>query len=333
MKYSFKIEGSSGNLYTVSFFLENDRMFSECNCIAGMKGIFCKHIYQILSGDVNSMDNDSDEVLTEFYNKLLNIKYGFEDFHNYKPSLSSKLVSNHQKDKLIHFISPEGFNIKGFGKVHLKTAIENNLIKDPIDILKLHLKKEFIIEKDIFSKVKIEKILLAIEESKKIKYINFLIALGIPYIGEEKAKIISKTTKCIDQCFNYSLDEVLDVYNFGIEASHSFIDFFASNKEYINNLLKEGVEISYDINKYHNETLKLKKVAFTGKLSQLERREVKSLVEKLGGESVDVINSDLDILVIGQKVGSKLEKAKKIPTILILTEAEFLERYCFEIFS
>lgn len=330
MNYTFKIQGSLGNLYTVSFYLENNRMVSECNCMAGKNGLFCKHRYQILTGDIDVLD---DELLVEFYNELLNIKYGFEDFYNYKSHTYSKGISNHQKDKLMHFISPDGFNIKGFGKVHLKKVIDNGFVKEPSDILKLYLKKEIIIEKGVFSKAKIENILSAIEESKKIKYANFLIALGIPYIGEEKAKIISKTTKHIQECFGYSLEEVLDVYNFGLEASHAFIDFFSSNKEYINNLLNQGVEINYDINKRQNETLKFKRVAFTGKLSRLERREVKTLVEELGGESIDVINSDLDILVIGEKVGSKLEKAKKISTILILTEEEFLEKYCFEFFS
>ncbi|MGL4953911.1 MAG: helix-hairpin-helix domain-containing protein [Cetobacterium sp.] len=332
MSYDFIVEGSLGDLYAVSFSIENNTLFSKCNCMAGLNGLFCKHRYQILSEDISHIRDLNIEILNDFYSELSNVKKGLDDFYNYKPRTYSKKISNHEKDKLVHFISPEGFNIKGFGKAHLKKVIENGLVTEPIDILKLYLKKDFIIENNIFTKSKIESIILSIEESKKIKYSDFLIALGIPYIGEVNAKIISKHTNNLYECFTISLDEIIENFNLGIDASKSFKDFFDLNKKYIQELLDQGIEIVYNINKQQNQTLKAKKIAFTGKLQRLERREVKNLVEELGGESVDSINSELNILVIGEKVGSKLEKAKKIPTILILTEEEFITKYCTDIY-
>jgi DNA ligase (NAD+) len=63
---------------------------------------------------------------------------------------------------------------------------------------------------------------------------------------------------------------------------------------------------------------------FTGTLNELKRREAEALVEKNGGKILSGVSSKLSYLVVGEDAGSKLEKAKKIPSIKILTEKEFL---------
>ncbi len=48
------------------------------------------------------------------------------------------------------------------------------------------------------------------------------------------------------------------------------------------------------------------------------------MVEKGGGKILGGVSSKLNYLVVGEDAGSKLEKAKKIPSIRILTEDEFM---------
>jgi len=48
------------------------------------------------------------------------------------------------------------------------------------------------------------------------------------------------------------------------------------------------------------------------------------MVENLGGKIVSGVSSKLHYLVVGEDAGSKLEKAKKIPSIKILNEKDFL---------
>jgi DNA ligase (NAD+) len=48
------------------------------------------------------------------------------------------------------------------------------------------------------------------------------------------------------------------------------------------------------------------------------------MVEQHGGKLVSGVSSKLNYLVVGEDAGSKLEKAKKINTIRIITEDEFL---------
>ena len=47
--------------------------------------------------------------------------------------------------------------------------------------------------------------------------------------------------------------------------------------------------------------------------------------QKKGGKIVSGVSSKLNFLVVGENAGSKLEKAKRIPSIHILNEDEFLK--------
>jgi DNA ligase (NAD+) len=64
---------------------------------------------------------------------------------------------------------------------------------------------------------------------------------------------------------------------------------------------------------------------FTGTLTELKRSEAEELVEKNGGKLLSGVSSKLNYLIVGEDAGSKLEKAKKIPSIKVLTEQDFLK--------
>ena len=64
---------------------------------------------------------------------------------------------------------------------------------------------------------------------------------------------------------------------------------------------------------------------FTGTLMHLKRSEAEEKVEKNGGKILGGVSSKLNYLVVGEDAGSKLEKAKKIPSIKILSENEFMQ--------
>jgi DNA ligase (NAD+) len=63
---------------------------------------------------------------------------------------------------------------------------------------------------------------------------------------------------------------------------------------------------------------------FTGTLPTLKRSDAEAMVETNGGKLLSSVSANLTYLVAGEEAGSKLEKAKKITSIKIITEAEFL---------
>ena len=64
---------------------------------------------------------------------------------------------------------------------------------------------------------------------------------------------------------------------------------------------------------------------FTGTLTRFKRSEAEALVESHGGQVLGGVSSKLDYLVAGDDAGSKLEKARKLATVKIISEDEFLK--------
>lgn len=78
-------------------------------------------------------------------------------------------------------------------------------------------------------------------------------------------------------------------------------------------------ELSPDVN------LKGQTFLFTGTLPTLKRSEAEAMAEENGGQILTGVSAKLNYLVVGEDAGSKLEKAKKINTVKIISEAEFLQ--------
>lgn len=63
---------------------------------------------------------------------------------------------------------------------------------------------------------------------------------------------------------------------------------------------------------------------FTGTLPTLKRSEAEAMVEANGGQILGGVSAKLNYLVVGEDAGSKLDKAKKLNTVKIISEGEFL---------
>jgi DNA ligase (NAD+) len=55
------------------------------------------------------------------------------------------------------------------------------------------------------------------------------------------------------------------------------------------------------------------------------RKEAEELAAKNGAKNISAVSSNLNILVVGEKAGSKLAKAKALGTVEIMTEEDFLK--------
>lgn len=57
----------------------------------------------------------------------------------------------------------------------------------------------------------------------------------------------------------------------------------------------------------------------------MKRSDAEALVEKNGGVILGSVTSKLNYLVVGEDAGSKLDKAKKLGTVQIINEQEFMQ--------
>ncbi|WP_350023799.1 NAD-dependent DNA ligase LigA [Pseudomonas protegens] len=141
------------------------------------------------------------------------------------------------KQAIIHFVSRRAMDIEGLGDKTIEQLVDENLIASPADLYRL--KYEQIIDLEGFAEVSSNKLLKAIEDSKRPALARFIYALGIPDVGEETAKVLARSLGSLERV-QQALPQVLTYLpDVGLEVAHEIHSFFedSHNQEVIGSLL------------------------------------------------------------------------------------------------
>ena len=179
-----------------------------------------------------------------------------------------------------------------------------------------------------FGKKSIDNLKAAIEASKSQPLHRLIYALGIRYVGETMAKTLAHAVDHLLQLQHFDEEALQKLEDVGPKVAGSVVQFF-SNKENIQ-MIKALGELGLQLKNEKKEfvsggNLDGQSFLFTGTLSKLKRSEAEDMVEQNGGKIVSGVSSKLNYLVVGEDAGSKLEKAKKITSIKIISEDQFLK--------
>ena len=231
-------------------------------------------------------------------------------------------------EKIKHFVSKEAFNIDGLGKKIIESFWELKLIRYPQDIFNLDFEK--ISGLDGWGKLSVANLKYSVDDKKNISLSKFIYSLGIRHIGQENAKLLSKTLKNANKFFdlgkNNNFEEIFNIDGIGETQINSIKDFFSNKKNLIVlNELKKILKIKDEKEISKNDILGEKTFMFTGKLVGISRAEAKSLVENNSGKIISNVSKKLDFLVTGEKpTARKINEAKNLD-IKIISQSEFLK--------
>ena len=228
-------------------------------------------------------------------------------------------------ERIAHFVSKDAMDIKNLGEANIKKFFELGLLKDIPGIFKLDF--EHIGTMEGFGKKSIDNLSLAIEASKKQPLHRLIYALGIRFVGETTAKTIASRINHILDLTRITETQLLEFEDIGVKVASSIVQFFNDpvQLEMINHLIQLGLNVEQTNHQKADGTLTGLNFLFTGTLTQLKRSEAEAMAEAKGGHILSGVSSKLNYLIVGEDAGSKLEKAKKIASIKIITEAEFIE--------
>ena len=231
------------------------------------------------------------------------------------------------KEKLKHFVSKEAFNIDGFGKKIVENFWKLNLIKLPQDIFKLDYDK--IEHLDGWGKQSVDNLRYSVDEKKQISLERFIYSLGIRHIGLENAKLLSRyfgsfeKFKTLSKKNNYS--DLLNIDGIGETQLVSIKNFFSKNINLkILNELDKVLNIQGAKVVNTKGLLRDKSFLVTGKLNNISRAEVKSLIEENSGTTVSSVSKKLNYLITGEKPTKKKIESAKALKIKIIDQDEFL---------
>ncbi len=229
-------------------------------------------------------------------------------------------------ERIIHFASKDAMDIRGLGEALVQKFYEQKLLLDITGIYKLNF--DAIGTLDGFGEKSIENLKEAINNSKSQPLHRLIFALGIRFVGETTAKALAQCIHHLLDLRNFSLDDLQNINDVGPKVAGSICNFF-SNQNNIE-ILQQLEELGLQLKNVKKEILTSGNInqqtfLFTGSLQKLKRSEAENLAETNGGIIVNGVSSKLHYLVVGADAGSKLEKAKKITSIKIISEDEFLK--------
>ncbi|HOK21500.1 MAG TPA: NAD-dependent DNA ligase LigA [Bacteroidales bacterium] len=242
--------------------------------------------------------------------------------------------------KLQHFISKDAMDIETLGEGKIELLFRKGLVISPADLYDLKydqllgLENEYEssdgkIRKVRFQQKTVENILKSIEKSKSKPFDRVLYALGIKNIGSIMAKNIANYAKSLDRLMQMSKEELRQIPDVGEITAQSIIDWFsdADNLDLIKRLKQAGLK--FDIEKETQQSEKLKGLNFviSGVFEEIERDDLKKLIEINGGKVVSSVSSNTDYLIAGENMGpAKRQKANEL-NVPIISFKEFLEKF------
>ncbi|MEO6723166.1 MAG: NAD-dependent DNA ligase LigA [Ferruginibacter sp.] len=229
-------------------------------------------------------------------------------------------------ERIIHFVSKDAMDIKSFGDANVRKFYDLGLLKDIPGIY--HLDFEAVSRLEGFGKRSIDNLQNAIEASKSQPLHRLIYGLGIRFVGETTAKTLANAVNHLLDYKDFTVEQMQNLEDVGIKVAGSIYRFFhdADNIQILEKLEASGISLKNQKKQSTgSDNLSGQTFLFTGTMVQLKRSDAEEMVEKNGGKIVSGVSSKLNYLVVGSDAGSKLEKAKRIHTIKIINEEDFIK--------
>ena len=223
-----------------------------------------------------------------------------------------------------YFVSKPAMNMERIGKEWIAVFTKSGLVKTPADLYKITRDDLFKFER--MGEKLASYMLESIENSKNTTLKRFIYALGIRQVGETTADLLAKYFTSVENFKKATINDLQNIEGIG-EISAKSIDDFLHNKKtlkLIDDLLDAGVNPVFEKLTTVESPLTGKNVVITGSIEGFTRNSAKEAAERLGATVQSAVSKNTDILIVGEKAGSKLKKAQELG-IQIMEADDFIK--------
>jgi len=222
----------------------------------------------------------------------------------------------------------------GIGEKLVEQLLEAKLIEKIPDLYRLQQAEIENLER--MGEKSAVNVLRELSKTKKMQLSKFLHALGIAKIGPELAILVAQFATSFDNLMqwvvdaeeqqdqeNEALNALVEIDGIGMIVARQVRDGLASRREMLIDLASI-IEVVDQPKAVDGGNLSGKTFCLTGSLTR-PRKEVQLAIKNAGGKVVGSVSAKLDILVAGEKAGSKLAKAESLQ-VLIWSEEELFSQ-------
>lgn len=226
------------------------------------------------------------------------------------------------KQRLVHFVRRKAMDVEGLGTKMIDTLVNKKLIHDVADLYALKYADLVVLER--FAEKSAENLMRAIQESKERSLSRLLFGLGIRHVGERAAEVLASRFRNMGALMQASHEELTEVEEVGPVMAEAIVQFFGipANRRVLEKLKQAGVNMAEKEFSKVEGPLSGKGFVLTGTLTSMARSDAEGLIHRLGGVTQLSVSKKTDFVVVGEKPGSKYQKALALG-IQILREAEF----------
>ena len=233
--------------------------------------------------------------------------------------------------RIIFHVSKPAMDIDGFGQSNVEKFYDLGWLKTMADVYRLDYEKIGALEG--FGKRSVENLEKAINKAKKNPIHRLLHSLTIHHLGKKVSRLIAAEIKHVFDLKEWTLETFTNIKDVGPVVAENVIAWFAEPKNI--EMLEIMESLGVNLNQTEGDIPKAlttdgpfsgKTILFTGTLQKMGRKVAQQKAEAAGAKNISGVSSKLDILVAGEKAGSKLKKATALGTVEILTEDEFIAK-------
>ncbi|PRO66229.1 NAD-dependent DNA ligase LigA [Alkalicoccus urumqiensis] len=234
------------------------------------------------------------------------------------------------REGLIHFVSRNAMNIDGLGEKVITQLFEYNLVEDVADLYRLE--REELLKLERMGEKSVDNLLKAIETSKENSLEKLLFGLGIRFVGSKAAETLAVEFESMHQLQKAEKEALTAIHDIGEKVADAVVTYF--EQEEVQHLLEElealGVNMEYTGPKRQqaeagDTPFSAKTFVLTGSMEAMTRGDAKKEIESRGGQVTSSVSKNTDVVVAGEKAGSKRTKAESLG-VEIWEEEAFLEK-------
>ena len=218
------------------------------------------------------------------------------------------------KEGLAHFASRNAMNIDGLGPKIIEQLWDKKLVRDFADLYRLN--EEQLLTLDKFGEKSATNLLTSIDNSRHNSVERLLFGLGIRHVGAKVARLIAEKFGSLDAVMEASAEDIAAVDTIGPTIGDSVATYFANAQvhQLIQELKDVRVNMEYTAASHVDPSSEWngQRVVLTGKLAMFTRSEAKEWLEAHGAQVTGSVSKKTNLLIAGEKAGSKLQKAQEL---------------------